>query len=171
MLDSVIAFLLKGIRAFVMGAVGIIFVEVIYEVFSRYVLQQAVPWGAEVSQTLMIWMAFIGACCAFHKGQHMAIDYLVRSIPIVSLRKAVIHAANAIVAGLLICGLLSGVEVVSMTWADRTTALQISCGILYLAYPVSMGMMLFFLTAKYAQGKGSTLAGEAVESDNGGDVL
>lgn len=135
-----------------MLAVVIIFAEVIYEVFSRYVLLQAVPWGAEVSQTLMVWMTFIGACCAFHKGQHMAIDYLVRSLPNRALRQAAVHAANAFIAVLLTLGFFSGAAVVSMTWADNTTALQIPGGIIYLAFPVSMALMLLILVHKYVTG-------------------
>lgn len=142
-------FLLRGMRAFVMAAVVVIFAEVIYEVFSRYILLQAVPWGAEVSQTLMVWMAFIGSACAFHKGRHMAIDYLVRSIPSPALRKTVTLLADACIAALLVCGFFSGFEVVSMTWPDRTTALQIPGGVIYLAFPVSMGLMLCILVEKY----------------------
>lgn len=162
-----IEYLIKGLKAFVMLAVAVIFAEVIYEVFSRYVFLRAVPWGAEVSQTTMVWMAFIGAACAFHRGQHMAIDYLVRCIPSKGLQKTVIHLANALIAALLICGLFSGIEVVGMTWADRTTALQIPGGILYLAFPVSMGVMLLILVAKYlARAKPA----ETTE-DSGGEVI
>jgi TRAP-type C4-dicarboxylate transport system permease small subunit len=151
----VIEFLLRGMKAFVMLAVVVIFAEVIYEVFSRYVMLRAVPWGAEVSQTLMVWMTFIGAACAFYKGQHMTIDYLVRCIPSRGLRHAVIHIANALVAALLICGFFSGAEVVRMTWADRTTALQIPGGIIYLAFPVGMALMLLILACRYLQGTGA----------------
>ena len=163
-----IEYLIKGIRAFVIAAVLIIFAEVIYEVFSRYVLLQAVPWGAEVSQTLMVWMAFVGAGCAFYRGQHMAIDYLVRSIPSPGLRKTAVHFANACIATLLVCGLISGAEVVSMTWGDRTTALQIPGGIIYLAFPVSMAVMLLVLAERYITGKVTqTVTAEA----EGGDVI
>lgn len=162
-----IDYLIKGLKAFVMMAVIIIFAEVIYEVFSRYILLQAVPWGAEVSQTLMIWMTFIGAVCAFHRGQHMAIDYLVRSIPWKGMQKTLIHLANASIAALLICGLLSGIEVVSMTWPDRTTALQIPGGILYLAFPISMALMLLILAGRYVAGAKPQQA----DTDSGGDVI
>jgi TRAP-type C4-dicarboxylate transport system, small permease component len=155
---------MKFIKFFAIASVVIIFAEVIYEVLSRYILLRAVPWGAEVSQTLMIWMTFLGAGCAFHKGQHMAIDYLVRSIPSTQLRNAVIHLANVSIAALLILGFFSGVEVVSMTWDDRTTALQIPGGIVYLAFPVSMALMLILLGAKYVSGTATQAAPEEGES-------
>lgn len=148
-------YLFRGMKAFVMVAVVVIFSEVIYEVFSRYVLLQAVPWGAEVSQTLMVWMTFVGSACAFYRGQHMAIDYLVRSVPSPALRRAAVHLANALIAVLLVLGFFSGIEVVSMTWPDRTTALQIPGGIIYLAFPVSMALMFFILAARYAAGMGA----------------
>ncbi len=144
-----IDYVLKGIRFFVMSAVAVIFVEVIYEVFSRYVLLQAVPWGAEVSQTLLVWMTFIGSAGAFHKGQHMAIDYLVKSIPLDNIRNTVIHITNACMAGILTFGLISGCDIVITLWGDTTTALQISGGIIYLAFPISMGLMLLMLIAQY----------------------
>lgn len=162
-----IDYLIRGLKAFVMLAVAVIFAEVIYEVFSRYVFLRAVPWGAEVSQTTMVWMAFIGAVCAFHRGQHMAIDYLVRCFPVESLRKPITHLANALIAALLVCGFLSGVEVVGMTWADRTTALEIPCGVLYLAFPVSMALMLLVLAAKYV----TKAKPEELTEGSGGDVI
>ena len=145
-------YLFRGMKAFVMMAVVVIFAEVIYEVFSRYVMLQAVPWGAEVSQTLMVWMAFIGSACAFYRGQHMAIDYLVRSVPTPALQKTAIHLANALIAALLVFGFFSGLDVVSMTWPDRTTALQIPGGIIYLAFPVSMALMFLILVVRYVTG-------------------
>lgn len=146
-----IEYLIRIMRGFVMLAVLVIFCEVLCEVFARYVLLTAVPWGAELSQTLLVWMTFIGACCAFHKGHHMGIDYLVKIIPSRPLRNSVIHLANLIMATVLILGFFSGAEVVSMTWADRTTALQIPGGVIYLAFPVSMAFMLLLLVDRYVK--------------------
>lgn len=145
--------LLRLMKGFLSLAVAIIFFEIIYEVFSRYIMKQAVPWGAEVTQTLLVWVTFIGTASAFNKGHHMAIDFLVKSIPSPSVRKVVENFANLVIFAFLAAGAWSGFAVVSRTWSDRTVALQIPGGVIYLAFPVSMILMMLIAALKYFEGR------------------
>jgi len=65
----------------------VVFVLVILEVFSRYIFHVSIEWVAEVTQTLLVWLTFVGAAVALLSGDHMVINILLnKSSP--GVRKA-----------------------------------------------------------------------------------
>ena len=42
-------------------ALYVIFFEVIAEASARYIFSVPIPWGAELSQTLLVWITFLGS--------------------------------------------------------------------------------------------------------------
>ena len=124
-------------------AVVVICIEVLVEVSFRYVLHMPLPWGAEVSQTLLVWITFVGATLALYRGEHMTIKLAINKIPASVLRRALETVAHLAVLGFLIIGAWSGWQVVERTWSMRTTTLQIPAGVLYLAFPTGCLLMFF----------------------------
>ena len=53
----------------------------------------------------------------------------------------------------LIVGVWAGMHVVAITWGDRTTAMQIPAGILYLSFPISCGLMAAFVVIQLFSGR------------------
>ena len=127
------------------AAVVVVTLEVLVEVFCRYVLQMPLAWGAEVSQTLLVWITFIGAALALYRGEHMVISLLVNKAPSPALRRTVLAIGHLAVLAFLVLGVWAGWQVVERTWSMRTTTLQIPAGILYLAFP--FGCLLMILVA------------------------
>ncbi len=113
-----------------------VFIEVLTEVASRYLLHLPIPWGAEVSQTLLVWITFLGAALALFRGEHMAINLLLDRIPSIRVRKTMEIAGELAILAFLVIGIFGGAQVVMRTWNMQTTALQIPAGILYLAFPL-----------------------------------
>ena len=131
------------LRPFLILVVLLIFLEVVVEVASRFIFHNPLPWGAEVSQTLLVWMTFIGAAAAFLRGEHIGIEMLVERLS--RTARAVLHRLNVLILlAFLVCGVRSGYRVVARVWDDVTASLQISAGILYLALPVGFGLMILF---------------------------
>lgn len=127
------------------AAVVVVTLEVLVEVACRYVLQMPLAWGAEVSQTLLVWITFIGAALALYRGEHMVISLLVNKAPSPALRRTVLAIGHLAVLAFLVLGFWAGWQVVERTWSMRTTTLQIPAGILYLAFP--FGCLLMILVA------------------------
>ena len=69
------------LRPFLVLSVLLIFLEVVVEVASRFIFHNPLPWGAEVSQTLLVWMTFVGAAAAFLRGEHIGIEMLAERLP------------------------------------------------------------------------------------------
>ena len=127
---------------FLVVAVLAIFTEVLVEVSFRYLLHLPLPWGAEVSQTLLVWVTFIGAAVAFLKEEHMSVNLIMNRITSPSLRRFCMQAGRLAILGFLLVGTWGGWQVVTRTWSMRTTALQAPAGILYLAFPVACLFMV-----------------------------
>lgn len=127
------------------AGVVVITLEVLVEVAFRYVLQKPLAWGAEVSQTLLVWITFIGAALALYRGEHMVISLLVNKLSSPRARRAVLALGHLTVLAFLVLGFWAGWLVVDRTWSMRTTTLQIPAGVLYLAFP--SGCLLMIIVA------------------------
>jgi len=119
-----------------------VFIEVLTEVAFRYLLHLPVPWGAEVSQTLLVWITFLGAALALFRGEHMAINILLDRISSARVRKTFEITGDMAILAFLVIGIFGGYQVVVRTWSMQTTALQIPAGILYLAFPLGCLLMV-----------------------------
>ncbi|MFP4481751.1 MAG: TRAP transporter small permease [Thermovirgaceae bacterium] len=123
-------------------ALLLIFAEVVIEVSARYIFLAPIPWGAEFSKTLLVWLTFLGSAAAMRRGEHMVVSFVVEAISCQPLKKGVQLLADAVMLVFLFIGIWSGWQVVMRTWPQRTTALQVPAGILYLAFPVGCILMI-----------------------------
>lgn len=131
---DVVGKLLAPFERLLTAAIVVITVEVLVEVAFRYILHKPLAWGAEVSQTLLVWVTFIGAAPALYRGEHMVITLVVNTLP-APARRTALYAAHLAVLAFLLLGVWAGWLVVERTWSMRTTTLQIPAGVLYLAFP------------------------------------
>lgn len=51
-------------------------VVVVLQVIFRYVLNNSLFWSEELVRYLLVWLTFLGASCAYHRGVHPGIDVL-----------------------------------------------------------------------------------------------
>ena len=54
---------------------------VFYQVFTRYVLNDAAGWTEEISRYLLIAITFLGGAMAVRRGTHIQVDFVYRFLP------------------------------------------------------------------------------------------
>ena len=103
----------------------------------------SVPWTEEVSAGLLAWMVMLGAAGAWARRRHIAIDVLLRMLP---LRGRVwVSVAIELLCLVLFAVIAWGsVVMISASANSRTTALGISYTWLYLAIAIGTIAMLCF---------------------------
>lgn len=51
------------------------------QVYYRYILNNSLFWSEELARFLLVWMTFLGATVAYHRGLHPGIEVLYRRLP------------------------------------------------------------------------------------------
>jgi len=74
-------YLVTANRAIIFIMMAVMATLVFVNVVARYVLNFSIIWAEEVSQYLMIWIAFLGAGLALREGRHVALELLHDFLP------------------------------------------------------------------------------------------
>jgi len=117
-----------------------VFIEVIF----RYLLHQPIYWSEEFPRFILIWLTFLGSVIAMKNNSHLSISLLTNRLAI-QKRIWVQFFANTL--SLLFISILvwGGIIITILTMPNRTTALQIPTGLVYLAVPVGGILMIIYL--------------------------
>ena len=113
--------------------------DVLWQVFSRFVLNDPSSWTDELATLLIIWVAMIGASVAFIRNNHLGVDYFVGNL------KPRPRLISEILVQVLICLfavvvlLLGGAKLVMLTLLTEqvSPALLVKMGHVYMALPLS----------------------------------
>jgi TRAP-type C4-dicarboxylate transport system permease small subunit len=71
----------KGVEFFVILLAVLLVLDVVAGVFTRYVLNAALPWTDELGGYLLGWLSFLGAALLFNEDGHISFELLVNSLP------------------------------------------------------------------------------------------
>jgi TRAP-type C4-dicarboxylate transport system permease small subunit len=110
----------------------------------RYGFGLSLAWAEEVSRYMMIWLSFLAAGLALREGAHIAVETLPDSLPR-ALAIPVRAVAVSLVAGFLALMLWFGWHYAQFAMMQRTPVLRLPVGMIYLAIPIGMGLMLVHL--------------------------
>lgn len=117
--------------------------DVVWQVFTRFILQNPSTWTEELATLLLIWVSLLGAALAFHRKGHLGVDYFVGKLPQAPKRavEIIVHIITAAFAVILIFG---GLKIVSFTLLTNqlSAAMQIPMGYVYIILPLSGGIIL-----------------------------
>lgn len=135
----------RVIAAFSVAVMLALVVCVVWQVFSRYVLNQPSTLTDELARFLMIWVGLLGA--AYTVGaQHLSIDLFALAL---NKRKKLLLS---IVINVLILGfagsviVTGGLKLIDKTLATSqvSAAMQIPMGYVYIILPLSGVVMMFY---------------------------
>jgi TRAP-type transport system small permease protein len=133
-------YLVAANRAVIFIMMVVMTTLVFVNVVARYVFSFSIIWAEEVSQYLMIWIAYLGAGLALREGRHVALEMLHDRLPVALGRKV-----RMVVGGLVLAFLgavtVLGFQFALFVWNQETPVLNISLGIPSLAIPI--GSLLF----------------------------
>lgn len=136
----------------VMFAMGALVVDVVWQVFTRYVLGRQSSWTEELATMLLMWCALLGAAVGFARKAHLGVDYLVNKLDPASRRIVAlyVHLATMLFGGVMSWG---GWMVVSGTLATNqvSPALGLKMGHVYLALPISGFFVLLFAVEAFLE--------------------
>ncbi|HVR35308.1 MAG TPA: TRAP transporter small permease [Methylomirabilota bacterium] len=158
--------LLEGAVILLLGGLVL---DVLWQVFSRYVLRNPSSWTDELATLLIIWVALLGSSVAFIRGSHLGVDYFIGRLP-ERARLGIevgVYALVGVFATLVL--LWGGIKLVSLTLltGQVSPALGLKMGHVYLALPVSGLFILVFAFEAMAERIATLRHGTGERSDPG----
>ncbi len=138
--------LVRALEATLIGGFAALTLDVLWGVFSRFVLASQSPWTEELAIYLLIWVSLLGASLAYAERGHLGVDALVSRLDPAARKIAEVVAELCVASfagGVLLHG---GLELVRETLASGqlSPALGIEMGYVYLAAPISGAFLLLF---------------------------
>lgn len=120
--------------------------DVLFQVFSRYILGTSFTWTEEFARFSLIWMTIIGAAYLNAKREHLSMDFLYQKLSFANKRKASIIIEVFIFLFALIVMVIGGLNLVYTTLhlEQLSGTLRIPLGYVYAVLPFSGFLIMCF---------------------------
>lgn len=139
----------KVLEYFLIALMGILVVDVLWQVASRYLLSSPSSFTDELAGFLLIWVGVLGAAYVAGKQEHLAIDLLLqRSAP--ERQRKMIIAINVVIFLFAILVMVIGGAWLVITRFQlnvNSAALMIPLGYVYLVMPLS-GLLIAYYSVE-----------------------
>ncbi|MCV9389061.1 TRAP transporter small permease [Reichenbachiella ulvae] len=126
---------------------GIMVLNVLWQVASRYLLNDPSAFTDELARYLLIWVGLLGAAYATGKHMHVSIDLLISKMDPkhLELHGKVIRIIILFFAITVL--IIGGTRLVYITFilGQTSSAMQLSLGYVYMALPLS-GLLVCYYT-------------------------
>lgn len=121
-------------------------INVLWQVFSRYILANPSSFTDELARYLMIWVGVLGAAYVAGKGNHVAITYFSEKLNSVNLKRVQIVINLTILSFAILGMFIGGVRLVYITLVlgQLSPALKIPLGVVYAVIPLSGLLIIFY---------------------------
>jgi len=146
----------------------LLFVAVLWQVFTRYVLNDPNPYSEEAARALFVGVVFFGAAAAVRDRSHVGIPFLVEKLPR-GAALAVSLAMQALVVAFCVLILRWGLRGAAQVWDLPTEAMEIPTGLVLGIVPVSMGFCAVRAVVCMAEDVAAYRRGEEIVQTAGRD--
>ncbi len=125
---------------------SVLVLDVLWQVFSRYVMNSPSSFTDEMAGFLLIWVGLLGAAYVSGKKEHLAIDILLQKSTVAKRRKLNILIDVLIIAFSAFVLIIGGIWLVYTRFAldVKSAALNIELGYVYLILPISGFLIIYY---------------------------
>ena len=142
----------KFLEWFMIVIFALLVLDVLFQVFSRYLLGTSFTWTEEFARFSLIWLTIIGAAYLNAKREHLSMDFLYEKFSISNKRKASVLIEIFIFLFALIIMVVGGFNLVYTTLhlEQLSGTLRIPLGYIYAILPFSglliMGFSIYHIS-------------------------
>ncbi len=136
----------KVLELVLVAIMSILVIDVLWQVFSRYVLASPSSFTDELAGFLLIWVGMLGAAYVAGKNEHLAIDLMLQKMKGVKKRRLQIFI-NIIVGVFALFVMVFGGSWLVYTrfyLGVTSAALALPLGYVYLVVPVSGILIAYY---------------------------
>jgi TRAP-type C4-dicarboxylate transport system permease small subunit len=144
--DRWVGRLVMGLACLAMALAAVV---ALYQVGTRFILEQPSVWSEVLTRFLIIWSVFLGLSATIRGGALLSVDLLYRTVartPYLRHLQAMISLATL---GFLIIMLWQGISIVQRVRFQNLAGLEISISWAYAAIPVGAAFALLAVAAHF----------------------
>lgn len=121
-------------------------INVLWQVFTRFVLNDPSTFTEELARYLLIWVSFLGAAYIYREKLHLAVEAFFEKFSESNQDKVHIFLQICVFLFSLLVLVVGGLDLTSLTFQmDQTSpALQINVGYVYMVVPISGILFMFY---------------------------
>ena len=136
----------KVLETFLVTIMGILVLDVLWQVISRYVLKSPSSFTDELARFLLIWVGILGAGYATGKKNHLAIDVLINKFG--KKYRIIINVfINGLVSLFALCVMVIGggnLIYILLKLGNSSAALSVPIGYIYSVIPISGILIIYY---------------------------
>lgn len=136
----------RVLRTICITLFGALVTLVVWQVFSRQVLNQPSAWTEEAARYTFVWATMIGISIAVGEKADVVMDFLVERLPRLGQRILDLLAYTAVGVFVVYVMIWGGFRQSSGVWNQTNPLLPFTQGQLYLAIPISGCLLAVYLT-------------------------
>ena len=145
--------LTKTIEWLLIVTFSLLVLDVLWQVFGRYVLNQSYSFTEEFARFALIWLTILGAAYLNGRREHLAMDYWLNKLePAARARRMRIIELIMFVFALVIMVVGGGNLVyTTLRLGQLSAAMQVPLGLVYAVVPFSGLLIMFFSLYNYSR--------------------
>jgi len=134
------------IEVFLVIIFALLVIDVLWQVFSRYILNRSFSFTEEFARFALIWLSILGAAYLNAKREHLSMDFLYQKFSKLNKKKASILIEIFIFLFASIVMVIGGFNLVYTTLhlEQLSGTLRIPLGYIYAILPVSGLLIMYF---------------------------
>ncbi len=136
----------RVLEVFLVFLMSILVVDVLWQVFSRYLLSSPSSFTDELAGFLLIWVGVLGAAYVAGRQEHLAIDILLQKSP-PARRKKIQYFIHVVIFLFSLSVMVVGGVILMYTrfvLQVKSAALQLPLGYVYFILPISGLIIMYY---------------------------
>lgn len=136
----------RVLEFFLVFLMSVLVVDVLWQVFSRYLLSSPSSFTDELAGYLLIWVGVLGAAYVAGRKEHLAIDILIQRSPPSRQQKLLYLIHSLIFLFALSVMVIGGSYLVYTRFVlqVKSAALQLPLGYVYIVMPISGLIIMYY---------------------------
>ncbi len=121
----------------------VMFLAFIWQIFSRYILNQPQPWAYEVTVTCYLWMVVLGACYAQRTNSHVVFTLIYDKLPL-KWKALTAFLGNALIFFAFVWSFVPSIRFIEFMRRQETSVFKVGLNIVYAPYIPFLFIMILY---------------------------
>ncbi|MFC1620199.1 TRAP transporter small permease [Candidatus Neomarinimicrobiota bacterium] len=145
-MEKFTAFITKVLAWILVALMSAIVLDVIWQVFTRFIIRDPSSITEELAGFLLIWIGLLGASYALYTRAHLGIDVLTAKLEGIQRYLVGLLVNGVVLLFALFVLVIGGSRLVNLTFTlhQISPAMGIPMGYVYLVLPITGTLMMFF---------------------------